>query len=144
MFREPRGQLRISGYLLLQGLGAARLESGVEGGQWESRFSLTTDRLCGVDRSLWSQSVCDMVLPEPAVASFSELESLRIPVCCVSIQRAHQYDNCQAPKPSHSTSGGATRVVRDQKPEQSWPPLCSPQGWTGSHRVPGNVSARKR
>lgn len=73
MFGEPRGQLRISGYLLLQGLGAAHLESGVEGGQWESRCSLTTDRLCGVDRSLWSQSVCDMVLPEPAVASFSEL-----------------------------------------------------------------------
>lgn len=63
---------------------------------------------------------------------------------CLYTGQAHSM-MCQTPKPSHSTSGGATRVVRDQKPRgRAGRRSASPRGWTSSHRVPGNVSARKK
>ena len=95
-------------------------------GDGESRFSLTAHRLCDVDRSTrrgaHGPSLCDMVLLEPAAASCPELMLIdrRVPdgprACWVSTQWAHQYDSYQVPKPSHSTSGEATRPMSDQKP----------------------------
>lgn len=95
-------------------------------GVGESCFSLTAHRLCDMDRSTrrgsHGPSLCDMVLLEPAASSCPELMLIgrRVPddprACWVSTQWAHQYDSYQVPKPSHSTSGEATRPMSDQKP----------------------------